>query len=737
MKWISAKTRNVSDPTQFIYFTDTLELPEDPVLEGIEQENDEYEELSLLSISREISDKRIFCTVTADSGYVLWVNGQFVSTGKFTDPFSGTLFDKVEITDSLKPGKNQILFLVSATKNDTANLAFEIQTDDDTLLLESTAATRYAYGTQYHESPLLFDYDAMGSSLLNWQDCAESDEIQRIQYRTKNIIDILPRCDVRVCAQGLYLNADNHRVSPAMHMKRAYICSQEIDSMSEDGFRFTAPQDVPSDGMYVILDLGAEETGYFDLEIEANPNTEIQIAFGEHLDDLRVHTDENKQDLTASYICRGDRTEHFTYYKTPITCRYIQLFVSDRTFALYYAGLLPCRYAEEPIGTFTCSDVMHRMIYQTALRNTALCMREDVSSLLTQIPMLDLRNQLLSIYYTYGAYDYAKTWLRLLAKRQRNDGLIDKRASYLNDLLLPEESLIWVHTVYEYVLFSNDLEFAAEVFPVIERMLRTFWMSSRGQDVLSSWFGKEYSRFYPPQEEQPSGPDALLTLFYILALRGATQLAKWLNKNRKSEDETDYREASSWYGMLADAAQEAFHKTFWFEEAGMYADYLSNGQPVHYSEFTQALALCVETVPEDVMDIVLAQLKGDIPFKVPVRPVNAGELLYKYESLLVSSDGIYHVLNAMQTRFGSMLLKGATTFWDDPDGKVGSRCAYSGSIPVIIYNKYVLGTVPTHPGFTDFAFHPFPAGMQCSGTIPRMNRNPLQIKVSPEGFEVK
>ncbi len=737
MKWISAATRNVGVNAQFVYFSDCLDLPEDPALEGIEQNEAEgYEALSLLSISREISDKPIYCTVTADSGYVLWVNGQFVATGKFTDPFAGTLFDRPEITNALVPGKNQILFLVSATKNDTANIAFEIHTED-TVLLESSTDTKYAYGAQYHESDLLFDYDALDSMQLDWQNSSEIDEIQRIQYRTKNSIEILPRCDVRVCAQGIYINADHQPVSPAVHMKRAFIASQDIEQMSEDGFRFTVPSDAPSDGMYIILDLGAEETGYFDLEIEANPNTEMQIAFGEHLDDLRVRTEESKSMWTAKYICRGDRTEHFTYYKTPVTCRYIQLFVADKTFVLYYAGLLPCRYGEDPVGCFTCSDVMHRMIYQTAMRNTALCMQEDIPSKISSIPMLDLRNQLLCIYYTYGAYDYAKTWLRLLARRQRSDGLLDKRSTEKNGLLLPEESLIWILSVYEYVLYSGDLDFAAEIFPVAERMLRTFWMTSRGQDVLSSWSGKEYTRLYAVEADTPVGPDAPLTLFYILALRSATQLAKWLNKNRKDGDETDYREASSWYDMLAESAKETFHKTFWCEEAGMYADYIANGQPVRFSEFTQALALCVETVPETISEVLLALLSEEVPAKVPVCPVNSQELLYKYEALLAAQDGINRVLDAMQKRFGSMLLKGATTFWDDPEGKIGSRCGYSGAIPIIIYNKYILGAVPTLPGFADFAFHPFAGGMQCSGRIPRINRGPLQITVSPEGFEVR
>ncbi len=738
MKWISAKTKGLIDSSEFVYFSDVLELPQDPALEDIADDSaGEYEAIPLLGISREILNKDVLCSVTADSGYVLWVNGQFIATGKFTDPFSGTLFDQIDITNALQPGNNQILFLVSGTKNDTANIAFEIKAED-TVLLASSSYTRYALGTQYHTSDMLFDYYASESMQLSWTESVEMEEIHKIQYRTKNSMEILPRCDVSVVAQGVYLNADSGKVSPALHMKRAFLSSQEIDEMTEDGFRFTAPDRIPSDGIYLIIDLGAEETGYFDMEIEASYGTEIQTAFGEHLDDLRVQTKESRPDLTAVYKCRGDKTEHFTYFRKPITCRYIQLFVAAKTFALYYAGLLPCRPAEASVGTFTCSDVMHRMIYQTALRTEVLCMREDVSSLLSSASMLDLRNQMLCNYYTYGTYSYGRTWLRLLSKRQRSDGLLEKRWYKEPNLLLPQESLIWIIALYEYVLYSGDLSFAEEVFPVIERMLRTFWMSARGQDVLSVWKGHEYGCIDVNKDDLYGNcPDAQLTLFYILALRGATQIARWLNRNSTTEDETDYREASSWYSMLADSAQEAFHKIFWCEETGMYADYIINEQPVHYTEFTQALALYADTVPEAIQNRILQGLISGRTSDIPVRDSSAEELLFKYEALLANDSYVTYVLDAIQKRFGSMLLKGATTFWEDPAGKKGTRCIGSGAVPVVIYGKYILGAMPTQLGFSDYAFKPVSSGLICTGTIPRASDAPLSINVSPAGFEVQ
>ncbi|MBR5280475.1 MAG: family 78 glycoside hydrolase catalytic domain, partial [Clostridia bacterium] len=585
MNWIAANKRILVEDTAFVYYSDYFDLPQDPELEGFEDStSEEYEMLSLLSISKEISDKPVTCTVAADSGYVLWINGTFIATGKFTDPFAGTLFDQADITHALQPGRNQVLFLVTATKQDTANLAFEIKAENETLLV-SSGNTRYAIGTQYHNGAMLFDYNALESSRLEWDQASECEEIHTINLRTQPQMNILPRCDEQICAQGVYLNADTEIQNPALHMKRAYLAGLEIQEVCEDGFTFIAPEQIPGDGMYVILDLGAQEKGYFDLEMEAPAGTVVEIAFGEHLDDLRVQTTPEAQQNTAVYRCKGDKVEHFTYYHAPVSCRYIQLFIASKKFMLYYAGLLPCRFNKEPVGHFTCDDIMHRMIYQTALRTEVLCMQEEIPVLLASTTMLNLRSQLLALYYTYGAYNYGRTILRFLAKRLRSDGLLEKRSIAAPDKLLPEETLIWIIAVYEYVLYSGDLVLAEEVFPVIERILRTFWLSARGQDVLRTWSGREYGNFFQWEGvEGKMGYDAPLTLFYIMALDSAANLAKWLNKTRKSEDDFDYREAAAWYWMLHTSAKENFHKIFWSDETGCYATYKVEDTLYHAAE---------------------------------------------------------------------------------------------------------------------------------------------------------
>lgn len=739
MNWISAQKRILVEDTAFVYYSDYFDLPQDPALEGLEGDSsEEYEMLSLLSISNEISDKPVTCTITADSGYVLWVNGTFITTGKFTDPFAGTLFDQADITHALQPGRNQVLCLVTATKQDTANLAFEIKAEDE-LLLASSDNTRYAIGTQYHNGETLFDYNALESSRLEWEQATACEEILSVTLRTQPQMNILPRCDEQICAQGVYLNADNEILPPALHMKRAYLAGLEIQEVCEDGFTFVAPTEIPGDGMYVILDLGAQENGYFDLEMEAPAGTVVEIAFGEHLDDLRVRTTSDTQQNTAIYRCKGDKVEHFTYYHAPVSCRYIQLFIASKKFMLYYAGLLPCRFNKEPVGHFTCDDIMHRMIYQTALRTEVLCMREEIPVLLSDTTMLNLRNQLLALYYTYGAYDYGRTILRFLAKRLRSDGLLEKRSLMEPDKLLPEDTLIWVVMVYEYVLYSGDLELSEEVFPVIERILRTFWLSSRGQDILRTWNGREYGNFFQWEGvEGKMGYDAPLTLFYIQALDGAANLAKWLNKTRKSEDDFDYREASAWYWMLCTAAKDNFHKTFWSEELGCYATYKVEDTLYHVTELVQALAVLTEVVPESHLEIIGGCLQNAPALEVPYLPVNADTLIYKYESLLKTENAVTGILAHIQQHFGSMLLKGATTFWENADGKSGTRCYGSGAIPIIIYFRYLLGANPTQPGFGDFTFTPKASGIHCEGIIPRPNEDkPLEIKISPEGFEVK
>ena len=48
MNWISANKRILADDTAFVYYADYFDLPQDPALEGLEDESsEEYEMLSL------------------------------------------------------------------------------------------------------------------------------------------------------------------------------------------------------------------------------------------------------------------------------------------------------------------------------------------------------------------------------------------------------------------------------------------------------------------------------------------------------------------------------------------------------------------------------------------------------------------------------------------------------------------------------------------------------------------
>ena len=100
------------------------------------------------------------------------------------------------------------------------------------------------------------------------------------------------------------------------------------------------------DGIYFIIDIGREESGVFELEIDLPHQAEILVGFGEHLDDLRVRTSVGGRQFAAVYTARAGR-QRFTHYFKRMGCRYISVYAYARQIRLYYAGLHPTPYPFE------------------------------------------------------------------------------------------------------------------------------------------------------------------------------------------------------------------------------------------------------------------------------------------------------------------------------------------------------------------------------------------------------
>ena len=737
--------------------------------------------------------------ISADSQYALWVNGHFADFGQYADYPEFKVFDTIDITSFTSEGLNelQILAYYQGTDSSTyrkgdAGIIFDVISGGK-IIAVSNGATRSRVASEFRNGPMEFVSSQLGYSFeYNAAECGKNKWLAsqivngpaQLYPRPVPKLQLKNRTPAKIVAQGYFMFHPAYKEeTTAVKMQRAFLSAAGLSEISEqftaapyvleEGHPFrcrmdpASPAHLGESGIYVIIDIGAEESGCFDLDIEAAPNTVVNIGYGEHLDDLRVRTSVGGRSFAAKYTCSAGRNR-YTHFNKRFGCRYIALYIESFHFTLYYAGIRPCEYPFHEKGTFTCSDSLHNKIYETCLRTLRLSAHEhyeDCPWREQALYSMDSRNQMLCGYYAFGEYNLPRESIRLLSMGLRDDGLLELCAPAKVAVVIPSFSLIWIIELYEYLMYSGDLAFACEMWPCAEKIIRTFWLNAKGRDLQGPMHGQGYWNFYEwaqglsdgfPEhlrdKNNPKNYDGPLSVFYILALSCMIQTAKLLYSHRnvinsvdpRSGEEIDFVEKISWCELLYSGAVEGFHSTFWDPDIGAYCSYIVNGEKVHFSELMNALALYAGLVPDGHIKRVADLLSGQAACMPTLVPVTLSYAIFKYEALLSAGNAYSDfVFREVAEKWGHMLFQNATSFWETIDGawafdNAGSLCHGWSAVPVLLYYKYLLGVSPSAFGFSDYRFQPIKlkTPILASGDIPRTGRAPFHVEITQNGFNL-
>lgn len=744
------------------------------------------------------ADSQIFIRISADSQYALWINERFADFGQYADYPNYKVFDTLDVTKYISVGENELRILAYYQGTDTSTytsgtpgVIYDVISGSKALTFSSAStlsrvASEYKNGPMEMVSPQLgytFCYNASLRGQNKWASSAVINKSVNLYQRPVAKLEIKKRAKATIVSQGFYMyHPAYEQSSPAVVMQKAFLSSARMADFTGKygGEPFVlgarnpfvcnvdnaTPFHLGENGVYVVIDLGREEAGCFEIDIDAAAETRILIGYGEHLDDLRVRTSVGNRSFAAQFICSAGRNR-YTHYNKRFGCRYISLYVESFDFTLYYAGIRPCEYPFKARGKFKCSDLLHNKIYETCLRTLVLSAHEhyeDCPWREQALYSMDSRNQILCGYYAFGEYDLPRESIRLLSYGLREDGLLELCAPAKVNVTIPYFSLMWIIELYEYILFSGDVSFAGEMWPCAEKIIRTFWRNAKGHDLQQAMNEPGYWNFYEWTQGLSSGfpthlrnknnsrnYDGPLSVYYILALDAMIKMAKLLySQSKTSSDfnsnlsEIDFVEKISWCEMLLSSARNAFHDTFWDSSIGAYCTYIVNGEKIHFSELMNSLALYAGLVPDNFTKRVADILSGYAICSPALIPISLSNSIFKYEALLSAGAGYSdYVIKDISDKWGNMLYKGATSFWETVDGAwdfecAGSLCHGWSAIPVVIYYKYLLGVSPRTEGFRDYSFKPIKlkTPLSATGKIPRKDRASLDVEINENGFKL-
>ena len=654
------------------------------------------------------SDEKFLLHICADTNYAAWLNGELLDFGGFLAYPSDKYYDTLDVTTQLKRGKNVLCVLAyyqgvnsSCYAKGTPGLIFALTSESRTISNEGTLICK---GSGYLEGeiPLVsiqlgpaFEYDARLE--LDWR--AENPqsglfqpamELEFSEYLPKVLkerpvekLDISEFCEGKLVAQG-YFEYSNSYQTPSQDMQYAAMAHAKRDEVINNGQ--IAERDV-----YLLYDFGEEIAGHVEFDIEAETGTQIDIACGEHLDDLRVCAFLGGRNFGFRYTAKEGENKFISLFRRAAG-RYLQVNIhnSGKKCKVNSIGLRTANYPLAKVKPIKSSDSLHRAIDEVCVRTLALCMHEHYEDTPWREQCLyaaDSRTQALCGYYMFedGNRKFAKASFDLLGSSLKEDGFLDICAPSVVPITIPHFSFMWIVAVCEYVFFSGEIEAGEVYYEKIKRMLSSYFDRFEN-GIIKNPTGAKYWHFYEWHElidgdifndfAFKQDFDVLLNLFLYYAVLKAIELAELLGKPEKSE----------WSEFLK-GFKQSINENFYDTEKKRYFTFLRTSDYHNECELAQSVALCCGICPDE------KALREQLVSKNDMSPITLSASIFKYEALLKDDSYKSYVINDINEVWGSMLKKGATTFWETIDGVgafdgEGSLCHGWSAVPAYIFRKY-------------------------------------------------
>lgn len=417
-------------------------------------------------------------------------------------------------------------------------------------------------------------------------------------------------------------------------------------------------------------DLGRETVGYLDVEIEAVADTEVVIAYGEHLRAGRVPANVGGRNFTAVLRCKKG-VNVFSGLFRRFAGRYLEAI--GQGIIVRKLTLLPVE-RDVVVKPRTFDDERMQEIYDVCVRTLVCSMHdhyEDCPWREQALYTLDSRNQMLCGYYAFEGYAFQRENIRLMAKGLYGHGLLALTFPCQESKPIPFFSLTYPILVAEYVEYSGDRSILDEAGGVIERIMKTFADRTEKNGLIAAmpypcWNFYEWTdgsandgelcrTEQDPFEERY---DCILNCAYVLARKACDRL----------------------FGTRSDcsAIVQAIKDTFFDKARGVFTLSTDNGDS---SVLVNAMAILAGAGDRKLAE-KLVQKGHDLI------PVTLSTATFFYDALLTFGEDFHeYILEDIREKYGYMLDCGATTFWEtlrgaEDFGGAGSLCHGWSAIPV-------------------------------------------------------
>ncbi|MCS7222813.1 MAG: family 78 glycoside hydrolase catalytic domain [Anaerolineae bacterium] len=580
--------------------------------------------------------------ITADSRYILFVNGQEVSRGPIRSQPRRMYYDLFDLAPYLQPGKNVIAAHVkyygtpksywmpavaNMTLGRTGVLVFEAYLDalsddvpDGWLVSDATwkAIKSDAWtGIIEAESPIgggipveAFDARRLPADwhALDFDDTAwgnahlipamhvggfartqpPTDPYGPLYPRPITQLDGETRTPVAIRAEYLQGSIELSDVSP---MKRVENSLTVPIVRSEQVVTFPSELSMSDGGaVRLIIDMGRIVSGFVQFEVKAPIGTVLDLSYAE--EPITGPGDMLHMRAGTRYVARGSDDSFQTFDSNGFRYAYCLIHSASGPVTLQSFSVREHLYPWMGGASFECSDEELNRIFRAGIRTVQLNSHDAFLDCPTREQRAWVGDGVVhQMVHLATNLDWRLAWYYLtLANSPRSDGILpmsvagDIEAS--GGITIPDWSLHWVHGVYNLYRFAGDRKKVKSFMPTVERILRWYepYQNSQGllKDVVE-WNLVDWSSI------STEDTSAVITALWARGLKEFAEMAEWLGE----------RASQAWAEELYAKAKAGF-EVFWDEHRGSYVDHIVNGirQP-EMSQLGGALAIVSELAPRE------------------------------------------------------------------------------------------------------------------------------------------
>jgi hypothetical protein len=382
----------------------------------------------------------------------------------------------------------------------------------------------------------------------------------------------------------------------------------------------------------LVVDMGRIVSGLVQLDVSAPEGTEFELAYVE--DPLQIKaTQFGSQQSGSRYITRGkdDRFEVFDSNGL----RYIYVLIHGATGSMTINSLAVREhiYPWQAGASFECSDPELNKIFTAGVRTVNLNSHDAFVDCPTREQRAWVGDSVVhQMVHLATNLDWRLAWHYLtLGNSPRYDGILPMSVAgeieASGAITIPDWSLHWVHGVYNFYRFQGDKEKVKSFMPTIEHILRWYTPYQTAAGVLKDvveWNLVDWGSLFVEDTS------SILTAIWARGLHEFVEMAQWLGEKSSQE----------WAEGLYARAKSGY-EVFWDEARGTYVDHIKNGvQQKPISQVAGALAVVSYLAPKERWARIVETITD--PQKLVVRSWTGGDKgEYSPEKMMNQMMGIY------------------------------------------------------------------------------------------------